>query len=152
MNREIKFRGKRVDNGEWIYGCAGYGFSGNMEYIMPKIYFATRDFGEEDKDGNPVIDDEIAIGGFIPVVPESVGQFTGLLDKSGKEVFEGDLFQVANNHIYQVKYLHGVSNHELYCGMFGLWLNEETFFPFDEYAMKRGEIIGNIYETELTNK
>lgn len=125
MNSEIKFE---------------YGFE-SVNGIVKKVYHL-HDI--------PNIKEKCDVWNMLPI--KYVRRFTGLLDKSGKEVFEGDLFQVANNHIYQVKYLHGVSNHELYCGMFGLWLNEETFFPFDEYAMKHGEIIGNLYETELTNK
>lgn len=62
--RDIKFRALREDNNEMIYGCCGYGFTQKIEYIAPKIYFATRDFGELDTNGNSIIEDEIAIGGY----------------------------------------------------------------------------------------
>jgi uncharacterized phage protein (TIGR01671 family) len=76
-------------------------------------------------------------------------QFTGLKDKNNKEIYEGDLFQVAGNKIYQIRYSEGgESNYEWHGGVFVLWVNEETFFPFDEFAMKNGKVIGNIYENK----
>ena len=73
-------------------------------------------------------------------------QFTGLKDRNEKDVYENDIFQVAGNKKYIVKYVSGgESNHEWYGGLFCLWLSDEVFFPFDEYAMKNGVVIGNIY-------
>lgn len=74
-------------------------------------------------------------------------QYTGLKDKNGKEIYEGDVFQVAGNKIYTVVFCEGgVSNHEWYGGAFVLKLNDEIFFPFDEFAMSHGKVIGNVYE------
>lgn len=83
----------------------------------------------------------------------TIMQFTGLRDKNGKEIYEGDYFQVAKNKIYTVKWLDiGESDFETYAATFILWLNDETFFPFDEFAIKHGEVISNIYESpELLN-
>lgn len=69
MNREIEFRGKRVDNGEWVYGylCTSIEYLGDKN---PKISI------QED-------------GYFRRVIPETVGQYTGLKDKNKKKIFEG---------------------------------------------------------------
>lgn len=79
MNRKILFRGKRVDNGEWVYGYAVKGC---------------------DKDNQMFIAQSIGIGFFTggisakEVIPETVGQFTGVYDKSDNKIFEGDIVKV----------------------------------------------------------
>ena len=120
--REILFRGKRVDNGEWITGNyvkAGYHWH---KYGKHEDWIATS---------------AIQNGGFInlcgrgAVIPETVGQFTGLTDKNGVKIFEGD---VVYNRVFKAQI-------ELINGRFSPF-GGDTFFA-DEC-----EVIGNIHDNK----
>ena len=70
--REILFRGKRLDNGEWVYG----------NYAYCDIYTKNQHYIFQNKPLEYAVD------------PSTIGQCTGLTDKNGKKIFEGDVISI----------------------------------------------------------
>ena len=81
MKREIKFRGKSEDNNEWVYG-----------------YFVDLNDGKEPN----IFGDH---NDFYPVIPETVGQFTGIKDCKGQDIYEGDIISINGEHEKIVQYV-----------------------------------------------
>ena len=132
MKREILFRGKRKDGGIWLFG----------------------DLRQWSKTRKGICD--YALKNTSEVDPKTVGQFTGLTDKNGKKIFEGDVFHLDDEIIAVVIFKDGCFRLEEY-GLCGAW-TESGFDecgggwgviecdPIDWYTIRDMEIIGNIHD------
>lgn len=115
--RDILFRGKRIDNGEWICGLPYKAKYGGISAIVN---------ADEER--------------FL-IIPETIGQYTGLTDRNGTQIFEGDI--VKEN-----------GDPEQYCTRYEIRWNEAGFEQKDVelrygYLLERGsdlEIVGNIHD------
>lgn len=120
MNREIIFRGKRIDNDEWT---EGYLFkSWNRTFLL---WGMTGD-----------------VPNMVEVKPQTVGQFTGLTDKNGKKIFEGDI--VKFSHPAFNKRRIGVISYEM--NEAGFVLRHKGDYSWIAYINEFYEVIGNIYD------
>lgn len=146
--REILFRGKQADNGEWAFG---YLFDDGL--IDRKRTFVG---GLVVTDAKDTTSDRYEIGiVFYEVDPATIGQYTGLTDKNGVKIFEGDIITCS-------QYLGGnfVDYHiekgyvEMKFGAFGLHRKQGYYRPFKDWLEDyEFEVTGNIHDNpELLSK
>lgn len=142
--REILFRGKRVDNGKEVIG----------------FYFNVPEHHNPDLSGKSIII-SINNGLYFEVVPETVGQYTGLTDKNGKKIFEGDIVRTQEyyDRPYSAKAKQkrhiGVVKYTVYKFADGRCYNVEWKVEIANYGKYRCwarsefydcEVIGNIHD------
>lgn len=134
--REIKFRGKRIDNGEWVYGDLVSHYENQRRYIAcDELAYTYTECGI-----NRLVTERAH-----EVYPETVGQYTGMNDKKGKEIYEGDIVKLCDTNPVLFKV-------EIILGKFGY---RSVFRHLDDNSIAEGyfldkcEVIGNIYKSEL---
>lgn len=137
--RENLFHGKRKDNGKWVEGC----LLGN-DVIVPK--------GQSFYICHSILDSALTV---YEVIPETIGQYTGLADKNGKKIFEADIVKCTDTNVdctFTAVVLFGNPNGEYNWGFqlmrvsgstanidILLWVDMEETGAFIE-------VIGNIYD------
>lgn len=137
MNRETKFRGKSLTTSEWLYGSLFN--DGAEDYILPNLPSGALDYEDYQIDSN------------------TIGQFTGLKDKNGREVFEDDIIRSPRGNIIAVEF--GYKEHVVKHGRpqvadsfacYGLIARnmKNGITDFLDNSFLAGEVIGNIHDNQ----
>ena len=121
--REILFRGKTVCDGDWIYGGITWNPSKNEVFIHTKW--------DEGK-----------------VIPETVGQYTGLCDKNGTRIFEGDIVETKYGRWCQVIWFSSPRGQRW--NLIPLEDKHKCPDDYDVWASKNLEVVGNVHDGGAT--
>ena len=136
--REIMFKAKRIDNGEWVEGnLINLDADSGYCYIVPAF-----------KNASTLPINWLIAGRMILVDPKTLCQFTGLCDKNGNKIWENDIFQYIDE-ITMVTQKYLIEYNETHASFVRLRNIKKLGFQYlwiDESICNHGEVIGNIFD------
>lgn len=141
--RELLYRGKRIDNGEWVYG-----YVARFRNVRNQVYTAIIQICDDETK-------ECNIQDLVPVLDETICEYTGLTDKRDELIYEGDIVKIDGKYLRYVAYS---GEHTAFCAMHYIDKQQSELTGtlgdgYDNYK-RSYEVVGNIYDNPelLTNK
>ena len=120
LKRDIVFRGKSIDNGEWVEGTIHF----NGKYILSNKH--RNNYHE-----------------WVEIIPETVGQYTGMADKNGTNIFEGDIVRESFKGHGRIYHVFWDDDYFAFRAK-----GEDITYQLDEIAPSHCEVIGNIHDNK----